>query len=362
MGTATISIEYGTYANFAYKKPETTVDLSWEAPDDLEEKYVKQFDAKVAAGIKKLEKDLSSGVNSAKQWLADADKKLTKIEQDFNKNRKIGPEDIKYYQEVGGMLPDLIENLEKQRVKVFESMLDGILSDAVDDIVKTLKIKLRNAKIKKVVKITAYAVLMFTAAAAALAVSIVTLGAAAPAIIALVSASIGILGALATVGLKTKSMWAADKNEAKNLEAAAKTYADAAAAFSEVLERQGSQLAAKKAQLAQLGKQIDENAKNMTTLETLSKKADLGPKAEAKLADAKKSQADMMAAYESLNKDIDAQEKLLKTAQDKKSFEAAKAYADQLSKSTDLVDRINEQGSNINTAISTVATILSAFG
>ncbi len=51
MGSASISLDYGDYSNFGYKKKETTFDLSWDAPDDLEAKYVKQFDDKVKADL-----------------------------------------------------------------------------------------------------------------------------------------------------------------------------------------------------------------------------------------------------------------------------------------------------------------------
>lgn len=361
MGKATISIDYGTYTNLMYKKPSTDVEMTWEAPDDLEEKYVKQFDDLVTAGLTKLEKTLSSGVNKAKQWLEETDKKIGDIFSTFLKSGQVAPDDVKYVNTISDLMPGIIENLEKQRVAVFESMLDGIISDAIDTLVKKLKLKATMAKVKKVAKIVAFAVLALTAAAVGIASAIVTFGATAPLILALVSASIGGLGTLVSVGLKTKQMWSADKNESKNLTAAAKTYAQAVSDFNEILERQASQIATKKAQLAALGKQIDANAATMDKLEVLSKKADLGTKAAAKLEEAKKAQGIMMSAYEDINKDIAGQEKLLNTALDKKSFDAAKKYADSLSGTEDFIDKINDQGSNLNTALSTIATMLSAF-
>ena len=361
MGQLTLSWDYGTFDSFTYKTKETELDLSWDTPDGLEQKYLKAFDVAVIAGLKKVEKDLASGASESKKWLAEADKKVNQITKDFAKDPlSVSKADLKYLESIKQILPDMVENLEKQRVKIFESMLDSILSDTVDDMVKKFSQKIRNDKIKKVAKFAAFAVLVLAAATAAIVVSVLTFGVAVGPIAAVVAATAGGASSLLQLGLKAKSIWNEGKNDVKNLNKAAKTYSDAAAEFSAMLDRQGSQLAIKRAQLKLLEKQIDSVMADLEKFIKLAGPVELGSKVDKQITVAETSIKTLLSSYVTTKTNLDEQEKLLKSAQDHKTFEAATAFAAVVSNSTDLVEKLDAQSANVNTAVGIIATILSA--
>ena len=361
MGELTLSWDYGTFDSFSYKTKETKLELGWDTPDGLEQKYLKAFDTAVIAGLKKVEKDLSGGASEAKKWLAEADKKVSRITNDFDKDpMSVSKSDAKYLESIKDILPDMVENLEKQGVKIFESMLDTIVSNVVDDMVKKFAQKIRSDKIKKWAKFAAFAALVLAASAAAIVVSVLTFGAAIGPIAAVVAAAAGGASSLLQLGLKAKSIWNEGKNDVKNLNKAAKTYSDAAAEFSAMLDRQGSQIAIKRAQLKLLEKQIDSVSDDLKKFEKLASSISWNSKVEKQMAAAESSAKALQSDYDLAEANLAEQEKLLKNVQDHKTFEAATAYAAAVSNSSDLIDKLDSQSGNVNTAVGMIATILSA--
>jgi hypothetical protein len=268
------------------------------------------------------------------------DKKLSEVFSRWDKNGVVSKKDADFCDDMQKQLPDIIESLEKQRVKVFESMLQTILDDSVEDLAKKLKLKITKTKVKKTLKIVGFAALVLTATALALVTTIVTFGVAAGPILGVVGTVIGLTSSGAGLIAKAKGIWGSGRDESKNLEVRAGEYAQALAAFDAVLERQSSHVAARKAQLDLIEKQIGETKKLLATLDGYKK--NVGDKVQVKIVAAnkeliglEKSQDELRAEYEQLSKAVD-------DAKKNRSPDEAKKLAATLKADRGVLDKISE--------------------
>ena len=357
MGKKTISLDYGTYDNFGYKKDATTFELTWDAPDGLEAKYEKAFDDNVETALDKMEKDLSSGTSEAKKWLANMDKQLSTIFKNWEKNGTASKKDVELCDGLQAILPDMIESLEKQRVKVFESMLDKILDGAVAAIAAKFKQKITSAKIKKGLKIVAFAVIALTVTAIGVVAAIASFGVAVGPILGVIGLIIGGLSTGVGVVSKAKTIWGSGKDEAKTLESSAKAYAEATSAFDEVLKRQVSVLAARAAQVDVIDKQIAETRKQLLRLDGLKK--NVGDKVQDSIDKAMKELVALQKSYEELDAELKQLEKLVDAASSKKTYEAAMSLAATLKADRGILDKINDHGGNLGGLLGNIGSALS---
>lgn len=360
MGMREISIDYGDYTNFGYKKKETTFELTWDTPDGLEAKYVKTYDEAIASALDELQDSLVSGTVQAKKWLSEMDDKLSDIFAKWNKTGAVTKKEAELCDTLQAQLPDFIETLEKQRKKIFESMLDKIVDKAGEKLAKKLSLKIDMAKVKKGLKIAGIAVLFITVTALALTATILTFGVAAGPILACVAGFLSLGTGVVRLSMNAKSIWSSGKDEAKNLETTAKSYADAAKSFDEVLARQQSQITAKKLQLASLTKQLDEIAKTKTQLDGMKK--NLADVTQKRIDDVDRKHRELDKARSDLEDDVARQEKLLGDAVGKRTYESAVVYAASLKDGSAKIDTITGIVEAINNNIGGVSAVLSACG
>jgi hypothetical protein len=270
----------------------------------------------------------------------------------------VSKKEADFCDELQKMLPDAIENLEKQRTKIFEDMLGKVLDDALAALAAKLKLKIKTAKVKKVLKIVAFAAIALTVTALAIAATVVTFGVAAGPIIAAVGVGLGAISTTAGFVVRTRSIWKQGKDEAKSLTNAARAFADAAAAFDVVLQRQTSQVSLKSAELKLLDKKIQEAITSIETLNGL--KANLGPGMQKKIDEAEKAKKALEKAKDELAADLKDQEKMLSEALNKKSFEAATAFAKTLDGGNDALDKISEHVGNVSNILSAISGVIPA--
>ena len=219
--------------------------------------------------------------------------------------------------------------------------------------VKKHKQKITNQKIKKVLKIVGFAVLALAGTALALVAVIASFGVAAGPIIGVCGFALGTLSTGVGIALKAKGIWGSGKDEAKNLEGAAKAYAAATAEFNQVLERQVTYLGAKMAQLDVLDRQIAEAKKHLAKLDTMKK--NVGDKLQDSIDKAMKEFLALEKAQAELEADVKQHEKQVSDATGKKTYEAALALSATLKADRGILDKISDHMGTVSGLIGGVS-------
>jgi hypothetical protein len=348
----TIKIDYGDYANLEVKG-KTEITLEWELPalDKGAADYANDY---IADELDKLTKELNSGRNEVRSWLQEQEEKVQKIRLKWQKKESsVTDKDREFLEDLEGLLPHQMKNLQDTQQLVYESELIAIEKQVIPHLIKKFgKAPPWNSwsNLKKVAKITAYAVVALSVGATAIVATILTFGVAAGPIIAAVGVGIGALSTAAAFTKKSIEVWNEGKDEARNLEAAANAYVEATKNFDEVLKRQALQLSAKQMRWFELQDKFEKCSATVGQLDKLRVQYGeaLPPELNKNFKDAIGLCKALDLDLKALEKDIKEQQELLRTADSKKSFEAASKFADATSGGQPILNKIAEHTANLS--------------